>query len=203
MVKGITLQGPTRTERERKDYLRKLKRSKPSKPAAKKIDAEVQKASASYKRRLGKAIPHKLIRFWRHFNYLQLPYYARCWGWFKAGERDFGVWRKPSEKLQILKSYAPVKEGAGHSKKYQWMRDEYSRRSGDFWFVIKCPCFICGGVAEHKHHIVPLANGGINHCSNMVPLCGICHSKVHPWMEMGHDEAPGNEHMRSIGQEIM
>lgn len=32
----------------------------------------------------------------------------------------------------------------------------------------------------HVHHYVPLSNGGTNELSNLLPLCGDCHSLMHP-----------------------
>jgi hypothetical protein len=36
-------------------------------------------------------------------------------------------------------------------------------------------CFECGKPAKHAHHVVPKSFGG----TRTVPLCMICHSKVH------------------------
>lgn len=40
-------------------------------------------------------------------------------------------------------------------------------------------CVNCGKYANIYHHIVPLAVGGTNRLSNIVPLCEKCHGKVH------------------------
>lgn len=41
-------------------------------------------------------------------------------------------------------------------------------------------CCNCGSNLDVEyHHIVPLALGGTNKITNIVPLCGICHSIVH------------------------
>lgn len=41
-------------------------------------------------------------------------------------------------------------------------------------------CANCGASADIEyHHIVPLANGGTNALSNIVPLCASCHQKAH------------------------
>ena len=48
--------------------------------------------------------------------------------------------------------------------------------------MFKLPCFVCGSRCEHRHHIIPLINGGINSSKNRIPLCRNCHIKVHPWM---------------------
>ncbi|MCM1166430.1 MAG: HNH endonuclease [Lachnospiraceae bacterium] len=39
--------------------------------------------------------------------------------------------------------------------------------------------------AEHVHHIVPLADGGINDESNLMSLCKSCHSRIHMKMRRG------------------
>lgn len=40
------------------------------------------------------------------------------------------------------------------------------------------PCINCGNQASNMHHVVPKVLGG-NEGSNLVPLCGACHDKVH------------------------
>lgn len=40
------------------------------------------------------------------------------------------------------------------------------------------PCINCGKQADNMHHVVPKVLGG-NEGSNLVPLCGACHDKVH------------------------
>ena len=36
-------------------------------------------------------------------------------------------------------------------------------------------CFECGEMAEYQHHVIPKSKGG----KRTVPLCGVCHAKVH------------------------
>lgn len=46
--------------------------------------------------------------------------------------------------------------------------------------VLGSICVNCGSAEGIEyHHIVPLANGGTNKLSNIVPLCGKCHDKAH------------------------
>jgi len=40
-------------------------------------------------------------------------------------------------------------------------------------------CQNCGALADHAHHVVPLARGGNDLISNLVSLCGRCHGGVH------------------------
>ncbi len=41
-----------------------------------------------------------------------------------------------------------------------------------------CACINCGDMATNLHHVVPRVLGG-GGGSNLVPLCGFCHDKVH------------------------
>ena len=41
-------------------------------------------------------------------------------------------------------------------------------------------CFECGKRMAHLHHVVPAVKGGIK----TLPLCGICHAKVHDRRKM-------------------
>lgn len=40
------------------------------------------------------------------------------------------------------------------------------------------PCINCGNEGQHLHHVVPKSLGG-NEGSNLVPLCEVCHGRVH------------------------
>lgn len=44
------------------------------------------------------------------------------------------------------------------------------------------PCFACRGLATHWHHVIQIQNGGRNKTKNRVPICIVCHRRVHPWM---------------------
>lgn len=45
-------------------------------------------------------------------------------------------------------------------------------------------CFECENVAKHNHHVVPKIYGG----TKTVPLCELCHGKVHGLHFEGHGE---------------
>ena len=40
-------------------------------------------------------------------------------------------------------------------------------------------CQYCGSPAEHVHHLIPIAAGGDNRESNLIPLCLKCHGLIH------------------------
>jgi hypothetical protein len=44
-------------------------------------------------------------------------------------------------------------------------------------------CFVCGLLADVRHHIIQLQNGGINAKKNVVSLCNSCHAEIHPWLK--------------------
>ena len=47
-------------------------------------------------------------------------------------------------------------------------------------FIKKHPfCQYCGLPAEHVHHLIPIAAGGDNRESNLIPLCLKCHGLIH------------------------
>lgn len=43
-------------------------------------------------------------------------------------------------------------------------------------------CYICSKRATLRHHVTPICKGGRNKRNNIVPLCHLCHCKVHPHM---------------------
>lgn len=62
------------------------------------------------------------------------------------------------------------------------LRKEYNRQSFKKQLKEKlgCNCVNCGSdIGIEYHHIVPLALGGTNRLTNIVPLCNICHEKAH------------------------
>lgn len=41
-------------------------------------------------------------------------------------------------------------------------------------------CVVCGEKESlHRHHIIPLKNGGITIAENIVGVCSICHEEIH------------------------
>lgn len=41
------------------------------------------------------------------------------------------------------------------------------------------------------HHIIQIQHGGRNKARNRVPLCRLCHRKIHPWIEARSERAVG------------
>ncbi len=73
-------------------------------------------------------------------------------------------------RLDVLREYSRMKFRCPHS------RVDFEN-SSIYW---KPRCFICRVLgAHHRHHIVPLARGGINEQINVVSLCRTCHREVH------------------------
>tara|TARA_R110000868_G_scaffold3712_2_gene23041 strand:+ start:245 stop:709 length:465 start_codon:yes stop_codon:yes gene_type:complete len=68
----------------------------------------------------------------------------------------------------FVKNYKMVKrKNRPQSYSYSWKDDK---------LVLKDECFECGSVEDiHYHHIVPSSIGG----TKTIPLCIICHGKVH------------------------
>jgi hypothetical protein len=59
------------------------------------------------------------------------------------------------------------------------MRYRYNRLKHGPQFQFAKVCGVCTGAAVHRHHIIPLANGGGNSKHNLIPLCHPCHEEVH------------------------
>ncbi|MCC0718321.1 HNH endonuclease signature motif containing protein [Clostridioides sp. ZZV14-6105] len=65
---------------------------------------------------------------------------------------------------------------------YEELRQEFTRKSFRTELKIRlgCTCSNCDSTENIEyHHIVPLATGGTNKFSNIVPLCVTCHEKAH------------------------
>jgi 5-methylcytosine-specific restriction endonuclease McrA len=91
------------------------------------------------------------------------------------------VARSPKTRMAILRDFArrvlAPDPFVGHNP--DWMRRKYrQRRSRGFVHSIR-ECWVCGGEAVDRHHIIPIQNGGRNTVTNIVPLCKPCHVGVH------------------------
>lgn len=65
---------------------------------------------------------------------------------------------------------------------YEQLRVEYNRESfrKELKDKLGCKCVNCESEENVQyHHIVPLALGGTNKITNIVPLCGNCHKLAH------------------------
>ena len=61
-------------------------------------------------------------------------------------------------------------------------RQEQRRKFNNHWSIKGTSggiCFVCGGEARHRHHLIQIQHGGSNTQRNHVPLCKRCHSDVH------------------------
>ena len=68
-----------------------------------------------------------------------------------------------------VKGYRPQKRGSGVKR---------LRRLG----VVRDgrKCWVCRrDRATHLHHLIPIAQGGIDDLLNVVPVCGFCHVEIH------------------------
>lgn len=68
-------------------------------------------------------------------------------------------------------------------------------------------CFWCQtrGRRRYCHHLIEIQHGGSNSWRNLVPLCFVCHQRLHPWLE--HEPAPqlmaGFEPVQSIAVRVL
>jgi len=93
-----------------------------------------------------------------------------------------GKCRSKEYKIKILKKYA--------EKNYQFkkrisldQRREQFRKAKRLRNKFRWPCFVCGGEAEARHHIIELQGGATNAKRNVIPICHRCHALIHPWLE--------------------
>lgn len=64
------------------------------------------------------------------------------------------------------------------------LRKDFSKRYTQYLVGISEECAICGSRRwTEKHHIIPLAFGGINDNLNLMGICIPCHDEIHPWMK--------------------
>jgi 5-methylcytosine-specific restriction endonuclease McrA len=89
--------------------------------------------------------------------------------------------RDVATRLAILRAYARTEMAPDPYERHstQRLREHYHlRRQRGFWNAIG-RCWLCSAEANHRHHIVPIEQGGRNIKKNIVPLCVTCHRSVH------------------------
>lgn len=62
-------------------------------------------------------------------------------------------------------------------------------------------CFACSNTQcrLYSHHIIEVYHGGSNNPRNQVPLCFVCHQKLHPWLI--EEPPPSHVHgFESVGE---
>lgn len=69
-----------------------------------------------------------------------------------------------------------VKESSASDKRRHYV---VRRRRGWCKKTLQEKCWVCRVESKHRHHVIPLKNGGRNIKKNIVPLCVSCHKAVH------------------------
>ena len=88
----------------------------------------------------------------------------------------------PYERLVSLRTYAEELHFFDIDASYRSRRQFHDRYKSQ-WFKEWRNCLVCEvGKVENIHHIVTLKNGGTNDERNLIGICKLCHSKIHPWL---------------------
>jgi hypothetical protein len=101
---------------------------------------------------------------------------------FKVCAKFKGI--KVRSRLAFLKKMAKVVKERQSLEQIKVKRDGFDQiKLHALPLSESCLCYCCmKNTATLRHHVITLANGGRNKRNNIVPLCGDCHSKVHPHM---------------------
>lgn len=71
-----------------------------------------------------------------------------------------------------IKRYQATEKGKETAR-----RSQAARRARKLGVRLTDPCSYCGGVAEVRDHIVPVAKGGTDSWDNLTPACGKCNAE--------------------------
>ena len=108
-------------------------------------------------------------------------YIGQFWDKF-GGSKSDGWNLQPKEKMAELKRMSTLvfkyKARPLGERRRQFYKVKYKRHS----LRAHGKCFVCRHLADVRHHIVLLGNGGIDSKRNLVSLCRSCHSVIHPWL---------------------
>ncbi len=88
----------------------------------------------------------------------------------------------PEEKLRLLREMAEKQYGQVDGKQLERRRCAFDKRKGRLLRLYGLCCFVCGGQAYDRHHVIQLQNNGMNERANLVGLCEGCHARIHPWL---------------------
>jgi hypothetical protein len=107
---------------------------------------------------------------------------ARCREYLRKFWIDFNRTEDGDERLQLL-SMAANPPWARVTKELRLkLRRQFQIRYKTLLDAIGEECGVCPNEWREKHHIVPLAYGGINEDINLLAICLECHDAIHPWM---------------------
>lgn len=110
-----------------------------------------------------------------------LGYFWDKFGGNKSNGRDYSRAEKLNA-LLLVQEMAVIRYKKGESREEVRAKfDKVKRKRHNIRFYKRC--FVCEAPSEHRHHIIPLYNGGKNSKRNLVSLCANCHAAVHPWMK--------------------
>jgi 5-methylcytosine-specific restriction endonuclease McrA len=86
--------------------------------------------------------------------------------------------------IEFLQKYASLPR-IRTREEIKSLREEFAHLRGLYPLlesVHRCSvCYNKDGAIQ-MHHIIPIMCGGGNGLANLVPLCEMCHAKIHPWL---------------------
>lgn len=110
----------------------------------------------------------------------------------KAKRRRYSKYKA---RLDLFWSQTPSSPQARHKKlrdiakfvsNKATARDLYVKRrsfeSKKYGLLKLDKCYVCKEKAVHRHHLIQLQYGGTNIKKNLVGLCELCHTTIHPFM---------------------
>jgi hypothetical protein len=76
----------------------------------------------------------------------------------------------------------------GRRGQYKIIR--FKKKSSSIRKIVESPCYTCGSEEEVEvHHVIPLCEGGHPFTFyNLLPICKVCHSEIHPWLKSVDEE---------------
>jgi hypothetical protein len=114
---------------------------------------------------------------------LQNPNVARCRALLDRFWIDFNRTEDGDERLQLLEMAANPPWARVAKELRLKLRKEFRIRYKTLLDGIGEECGVCPNEWREKHHIVPLAYGGINENINLIAICLECHDAIHPWLK--------------------
>ncbi len=108
---------------------------------------------------------------------------AKFWSHF-GGKKTWRSRRKKEKTLSVLRKFAAIEIKYKNRLPLVAYRESFNKiKFKRHSLRSHRRCFACGGIADVRHHIIQLQNGGDNSKRNLLSLCNPCHAEVHPWLK--------------------
>lgn len=117
------------------------------------------------------------------YKQLRAEMEVKCRAYLETFWPEFNSAIGVEEKIRLLRAAANPPWRTVPKQFRDSLRAEYNRSKDKLLNLPPCECAACEDEwVSERHHIIPLAFGGINDTMNLIRIGEKCHESIHPWM---------------------